>query len=143
MHELDAGPLYSRIAEIILYGLGPLDKPTLLYATVEEGAIGVTIAEDRGNYIFFHRLPLADSTDLVDTLVEIWRLRREGERFAEMSFLIADGRFHASLFYPDLLDPTEDPFDRSFRVIAEHFGSKPAQCDPIPDNPDEGYSFRL
>lgn len=140
--EFDSGPLFSRIGEIIVEGLGPLENRILLYADVEEGSIGVTIAEDRGNYTFFHGLPDDDGIALSDALVELWRVRKEGERWREMSYLIADGKFHAELIYPDLIDPNEHEDDRILRVVEETFGAKPAQCDPLPDTPG-GYSFTL
>ena len=141
--EFDTGPLFNRIGEIIVEGLGPLENRTLLYADVEEGAIGMMIAEDRGNYVFYHRLPHDYSIELSDALVALWRVRKEGERWREMSYLIADGKFHAELIYPDLIDPNEYEEDRQRRVVEELFGTKPAQCDPFPDHPSEGYVFEL
>ncbi|OYW22298.1 MULTISPECIES: hypothetical protein [unclassified Sphingomonas] len=99
----------------------PLDN-TLLFARLDYGMVGPSIFKNLGNHILY-RSPDLDT--LGYALLDLWEEQPEGRRWAEMEYLIKDGKFEAVFVYPDELDPEEEPMDRRTRIVRRYFGDKP------------------
>ena len=99
----------------------PLDG-TLLHAEVGRGYVGPSIFKDRGNYIQY-RDP--DLDRLGDALLDLWDVQPRGRRWAELEYLVRDGRFEVIFVYPEEIDKDERPLDRRRRIVEKYFGRKP------------------
>ena len=100
---------------------------TLLYAKLVEGSSSPAVFKNRGNHVLYRRPDLEAWGDL---LTDLWDEADPNKRWAEMEYLIRDGRFSIIYVYPDEIDPDEDPFDRRDRVVAKYFGDKPIVYPP-------------
>jgi hypothetical protein len=112
----------------------PLDG-TLLYAEVDGSAVGPSIFKDRGNHILY-RWP--DLNRICAPLSRLCEQEPPAKRWAEIEYLIRDGKFDVAFTYPEEIDPEEDPFERRKRVVARYFGDKPIVYPPMPGD-DEQY----
>lgn len=139
MKTEDMGPLYRRIGDMIVADSENPAATILYYVAYDDGVITSTLAEDRGDHIFYPAIP----RDLAYAVMDAWEAQDGPDKWVEMSYLIENGQFHATLFYADMIDPAEDEFDRPGRVIAEVLGQKPARSDPLPPTSDGGYTFEL
>lgn len=137
----DIGPLYARIGQIIVDSLGPLQNRLLLYVNYDAGDVARTIAEDRGDHLYFHVLPDADESELVEAVRALWEAEPGPEHWVDMSYIIENGEFHAKLLYADHLDPAESLVDRLIRMPNELFGNKSARSASFPEDSADGYSF--
>ena len=108
----------------------PLDE-TLLYAKVRDGFCSPAIFKSRGNHIVY-RDP--DLNTICDPLMSLWDEAEPGKQWAEMEYLIRDGRFTLTYTYPEEIDPKEDSFERRDRIVARHFGDKPTVYPPWDDD---------
>lgn len=120
------------LAEDIEY---PLDE-TLLYAEVGRAYVSPSIFKDRGNHIVY-RYP--DLDRLGDALLDLWEAQEGEKRWAEIEYLVRNGRFEATFIYPEEIDPDEEPLDRRTRIVAQYFGDKPIVYPPW----EEHDSFQL
>lgn len=116
----------------------PLDE-TLLYAEVEGRYVAPSIFKGRGNSIVYRR---PDLDTICDPLTALWEAAPPDKRWAEIEYLIRDGRFTATYTYPDEIDPDEEPLDRRRRIVARHFGDKPIVYPPR-DGFFAGQTFKL
>ncbi len=66
----------------------------------------------------------------------LWDEAEPDKHWAEMEYLIHDGRFTVIYTYPEEIDPEEDPFDRRDRIVARYFGDKPILYPPLPAGDD-------
>lgn len=114
----------GALAEDTAYAL----DGTLLYARVASNWSAQAIFKDRGNAVLY-RLPTGNLDDL---LLDLWEEEEAGKRWAEMAYLIRDGRFTVTYIYADEIDPEEDPFVRRARIVARYFGDKPILYPPLP-----------
>jgi hypothetical protein len=110
----------------------PLDG-TLLHAEVSSGMVGPSIFKNRGNHILYRR---PDLDRLGDALLDLWHAQAPGRRWAEMEYLVRDGRFETSFIYPDEIDYEVEPMDRRKLIVSRYFGEKPIIYPPWP--PDDG-----
>ena len=113
----------------------PLDG-TLLYAIVDRTMVGPSIFKDRGSHILY-RWP--DLNRLSRALLDLWNVERPDKPWAEIEYVIRNGRFDVSFTYPEELDPNEDPGDRRDRIVKKHFGEKPIIYPPWPPDDDCDY----
>lgn len=110
---------------------------TLLYAELDHAYVSPSIFKNLGNQILY-RSPDLDS--LGDALLDLWEAQDSKPRWAEMEYLVQDGRFTVSFTYPDEIDPKEnenDMFARSTRIARKYFGEKPIVYPPFPPDDDE------
>lgn len=113
----------------------PLDG-TLLYAKLDYNVVGPSIFKELGNQILYRR---PDLDRLGDALLDLWDAQDTDDRWAEIEYVIRDGRFDVTYTYPDEIDPEEDSNERRERVVRRHFGDKPIVYPPPPledDIPD-------
>ncbi|TGX40160.1 hypothetical protein E5A74_15715 [Sphingomonas naasensis] len=108
----------------------PLDD-TLLHAEVERASVAPSIFKDRGNHILY-RDP--DLNRLGDALLDLWDAQQGPNRWAEIEYIVRNGRFDATFVYPEEIDPTEEPLDRRRRIVVKHFGDKPIIYPPDEDD---------
>ena len=122
------------LAEDIEY---PLDG-TLLYAELDDNFVAPAVFKDRGNHILY-RWP--DLDRLGGALLDLWNAQEANDRWAEIEYVVRDGRFTATYTYPDDIDPDEDEFERRDRIVQRHFGDKPIVYPPFP--PDDVPKYEL
>jgi hypothetical protein len=116
----------------------PLDE-TLLYAEVEGGYVRPSIFKGRSNSVVYRR---PDLDTICGPLTALWEAAPADKRWAEIEYLIRDGRFTATYAYPDEIDPDEEPLDRRRRIVARYFGDKPIVYPPK-DGLSAGQTFTL
>lgn len=116
----------------------PIDE-TLLYAEVDGGYVRPSIFKGRGNHVIYRR---PDLDTICDPLTALWETADPDKRWAEIEYLIRDGRFTATYTYPDEIDHDEEPLDRRRRIVARHFGNKPIIYPPKEEF-FSGQSFKL
>lgn len=110
----------------------PLDG-TLLYAELDRNMVGPSIFKELGNQILYRR---PDLDHLGDALLDLWEAQDTDDRWAEIEYLVRDGKFDVTYTYPDEIDPEEDSMERRDRVVRRHFGNKPIVYPPWP--PEDG-----
>lgn len=115
----------------------PLDD-TLLHAEVGPAVVGPSIFKDLGNHVLY-RDP--DLDRLGDALLDLWEAQQGEDRWAEIEYIVRDGRFEVTFVYPEEIAPEEEPLDRLDRIVAKYFGEKPILY-PDPDEHDDG-TFEL
>lgn len=99
--------------------------------------VAPSIFKDLGNHILY-RWP--DLNRLGGALLDLWEAQDGEDRWAEIEYVVRDGRFEANYTYPDAIDPEKDPMERRDRVVRRHFGEKPivypSSFPPEADGPD-------
>lgn len=110
----------------------PLDG-TLLYAELDHNMVGPSIFKDRGEDILYRE---PDLDRLGDALLDLWEAQETEDRWAEMEYVIRDGKFEVTYTYPDEIDPNEEPMQRRRRIVRRHFGDKPIVYPPWPPDDD-------
>lgn len=123
---LEIGTLLAEDREYLL-------DDTLLYAKLDRNMVGPSIFKELGNQIL-HRRP--DLDRLGDVLLVLWEAQDTDDRWAEMEYVIRDGRFDVTYTYPNEIDPDDDPMERRERVVRRHFGDKPIVYPPWPPKDD-------
>jgi hypothetical protein len=117
----------------------PLDG-TLLYAKLDRNWVAPSIFKDRGKDVLY-RWP--DLRDLGDALLDLWEAQETDDRWAEMEYIVRNGKFEVTYTYPDEIDPEEEPMDRRDRVVRRHFGDKPIVYPPWPSDDDSFPDYEL
>ncbi|MDP5277711.1 hypothetical protein Q9Q95_02140 [Sphingomonas sp. DG1-23] len=112
----------------------PLDN-TLLHAEVGRAFVGPSIFKDRGNHILY-RDP--DLDRLGDALLDLWEAQQDEKRWAELEYIVRNGRFEATFIYPEEIDLDEEPLDRRTRIVAQYFGDKPIVYPPFEEDDSFG-----
>lgn len=110
----------------------PLDG-TLLHAELDRNMVGPSIFKELGNQILYRR---PDLDRLGNALLDLWEAQDTDDRWAEIEYLVRDGKFDVTYTYPDEIDPDEDSTERRDRVVRRHFGNKPIVYPPWP--PEDG-----
>lgn len=123
---IEIGQLLAEDSEYPLEG-------TLLYAKLDRNMVGPSIFKDRGNHVLYRR---PDLRDLGDALLDLWEAQETDDRWAEMEYVIRDGKFEVTYTYPDEIDQDEMWSDRTIRVVRRHFGDKPIKYPPWPPDDD-------
>ena len=126
--------LLNKISELLAEDAEfPLNE-TLLYARLARNMVAPSIFNDRGNHVLY-RDP--DLDRLGDALLDLWEAETPDKRWAEIEYLIRDGRFDVASTYPEEIDPDEEPMDRRKRIVTRHFGDKPIIYRPPPEDDDQ------
>lgn len=108
-------------------------EDTLLYARLSRAHVSPSIFKDLGNHVLYRQ---PDLERLGGTLLDLWDEQQADDRWAEIEYIVRNGRFDATFVYPEEIDPEEDTFDRRDRIVAKYFGSKPI-IYPDPDENDD------
>ncbi|OYY71702.1 hypothetical protein [Sphingomonas sp. 28-63-12] len=122
MENDDTEKLLNEIGQLLAEDIEFPINNTLLYAELDYGMVSPSIFKDIGNQILY-RIPDLDAFS--EVLLDLWDEQPEGRRWAEMEYLVRDGKFDAVFVYPDEIDPDEDPMDRRTRIVRRYFGDKP------------------
>jgi hypothetical protein len=117
----------------------PLDG-TLLYARVRPTMVAPAIFKNQGNSIVY-RWP--DLDRLGGVLLELLDAEEPKSRWAEIEYLLQDGKFEVAYTYEEEIDPEEDSFERRDRVVKRYFGDKPIVYPPFPPDDDGVPSYDL
>lgn len=114
-------------------------KATLLYVQIGRAWVSPSLFRDRGNHILYEEC----LERLAEPLLDFWYSQRPRNRWAELHYVVRDGKFDALFVYPNELDPKEGLFisDRRDRIVAKYLGEKPVMYPP-PDE-DEADTFKL
>ena len=112
-------------------------EPTLLYAQLDINMIGESIFKELGNQ-FLYRWPVNER--LPYALSELWELQEGDDRWAELKYVLRNGRFEVAYIYPEEIDPEEDILERRERSLLRHFGEKPIVYPPFPPE-DEAMEY--
>ena len=128
-------------AELLLNEIGQLltedseysSEPTLLYAQLDRNMIGESIFKEPGNQILYRR-PVNER--LPYALLDLWEAQEGDDRWAEVEYLVRDGKFEVAYIYSDEIDPEEDVVERRARGVRRHFGEKPIIYPPWPPEDD-------
>lgn len=123
------GDLIQLLAEDTAY---PLDG-TLLYAELSHNFVAPSIFKDRGDHILY-RDP--DLDRLGNALLDVWEAEDPDKRWAEIEYVVRNGKFDATFVYADEIDPQDERSDRRERAAVRHFGKKPIVYPPPPSEED-------
>lgn len=115
----------------------PLDD-TLLHAVAAENMVGPSIFKNLGDKILY-RDP--DLNLLGSAILDLWYSALPEKRWAEMEYLIRNGKFEVKYVYPDEIAPpeVESDLERRDRIVRKYFGDKPVLYPPFDAN--RGVSF--
>jgi hypothetical protein len=129
--------LLNEIGQLLMADSEYPLEPTLLYAQLDHNMIGESIFKELGNQ-FLYRWPVNER--LPYALLELWEAQEGNGRWAEMEYVLRDGRFEVAYIYPDEIDPEEDVLERRERSLLRHFGEKPIVYPPFPSE-DEALDY--
>lgn len=93
-------------------------EPTLLYAQLGHNMIGESIFKELDNQ-FLYRWPVNER--LPYALLELWESQEGNDRWAELEYVLRDGRFEVAYNYPEEIDAEEDILERRERSLLRHF----------------------
>ena len=131
MQSNETERLLNKIGDLLAEDIDyPLDG-TLLFARLARNMVGPSIFKDRGNHILYRE---PDLDRLGDALLDLWEAEAPDDRWAEIEYVIRDGKFDVAFTYPEEIDPEEEPMDRRKRIVAGHFGDKPIVYPPPPED---------
>lgn len=119
--------LLSEIGQVLAEGGEDAVADTLLYAQVGDNWCSPAVFEDLGNHILYRDVAMKA---ICNPLMDLWDEAGSGPQWAEMEYLIRDGRFAVTYTYPEEIDPEEDEFRRRDRIVARYFGEKPILYPP-------------
>lgn len=127
MANLDIGPAYAEVGQIVAEDVRGVPEGAFLYAEVEDGVVGCGIFKDIGDRVLYRSC----SRKLVSKLYDNWQMEEIHKRWAAISYTIKAGTFSATFQYPDEFIMGEDMADRRPRVLKEKYGDKPVDySDP-------------
>ncbi|MGR6327553.1 hypothetical protein ACU5AX_00645 [Sphingomonas sp. XXL09] len=124
----DAEKLLNEIGQLLTEDCEYPFEPTLLYAQLDRNVVGESIFKELGNQILF-RWPAIEG--LPYALLDLWEAQDGDDRWAEMEYLLRDGKFEVAYIYPDEIDAEEDVVERRARSVRRHFGEKPIVYPPL------------
>ncbi|USI71736.1 hypothetical protein [Sphingomonas morindae] len=128
MVENESERLLNEIGQSLMEDPDYPSEPTLLYTQLDHNMIRPAIFKELGNH-FLYRSEMSDR--LTYGLLDLWDAQNARDRWTELEFVLRDGRFHVTYFYPDEIDPEEDLGVRSERSLRRHFGDKPIVYPPL------------
>ena len=132
MASTETERLLNEIGQVLADETGHPLAGVLLYAQLGENMVGTDIFIERGNHVEYSRT----GDGLTYPLLDLWEEEEPGKRWAEMEYLLRNGKFTVTFTYPDEVDPDEDHdafFARRKRIVKRHFGDKPIVYPPMPD----------
>lgn len=125
--------LLNEIGQLLMADKEYPLEPTLLYAQLYHDMVGESFFKELGNHFLF-RWPV--NRRLNYALLELWGAQEGNYWWAEMEYVLRDGRFEVAYFYPDEIDPEEDVLERRQRSLLRHFDEKPIVYPPLPLDDD-------
>lgn len=131
--SIETERLLNEIGQLLADATGHPLAGVLLYAQVEDNMVGPATFIERGNHVEYSRT--GDS--LTYPLLDLWEEEEPGKRWAEMEYLLRNGKFTVTFAYPDEINSDEDfdvHFARRDRIVKRHFGDKPIIYPPMPDD---------
>ena len=131
MSNNETASLLNEIGQLLAEDTEYPRQDTLLYAKLNKNYVAPSIFKDLGDHILY-RDP--DLETLGDALLDLWEAEDPDKRWAEIEYVVRDGKFRATFVYADQIDPEEDPFDRRDRIVAKHLGNKQIVYPPPPDD---------
>jgi hypothetical protein len=120
--ETESERLLIEIGGLLMEDTEYPSEPTLLYAQLDHDVVGESIFKELGNQ-FLYRHPINER--LPYALIELWEAQDGHDRWSELEYVLRDGKFEVTYFYPDEIDPDEDVIERRTRALRQHFGDKP------------------
>lgn len=132
--------LLNEIGQLLAKETGFPRSSVLLYAQLEPDAVGLDIFVEHSSYVEYSH----SGNSLTDPLLDLWEVEEPEKRWAEMEYLLRNGKFTATFTYPGEVDPEEESdafFARRRSIVARHFGDKPIVYPPWPD--DGGQRFEV
>ncbi|WP_231731988.1 hypothetical protein [Sphingomonas sp. CCH5-D11] len=129
----EAEKLLNEIGQLLMEDRKYPVEPTLLYAQLDRNMVGESIFKELGNQILYRR-PVIEG--LPYALLDLWEAQEGEDRWAEMEYLLRDGKFEIVYIYPDEIDAEEDLVERRARAVRQHFGEKPIVYPPWPPEDD-------
>ncbi len=134
----EAERLLNEIGQLLMDHLSGSSEPVLLHAEFDTNMVGPSIFIDRADHIEYQ----SSNGRFTYPLLDQWEQEKPRRRWAEMEYVLRDGKFEVSFTYRHQIDPKEDPFVRRDRVVQRHFGDKPIVYPPWDDD-DAGERFDL
>lgn len=129
----EAEKLLNEIGQLLMEDRKYPVEPTLLYAQLDRNMVGESIFKELGNQVLYRR-PVIEG--LPNALLDLWEAQEGEDRWAEMEYLLRDGKFEIVYIYPDEIDAEEDLVERRARAVRRHFGEKPIVYPPWPPEDD-------
>lgn len=129
----EAEKLLNEIGQLLMEDRKYPVEPTLLYAQLDRNMVGESIFKELGNQILYRR-PVIEG--LPYALLDLWEAQEGEDRWAEMEYLLRDGKFEIVYIYPDEIDAEDDLVERRARAVRRHFGEKPIVYPPWPPEDD-------
>lgn len=127
----------NGIGQLIAEEANP-SKSTLLYVQIGDDFVAPSLFRDRGNHILYEEC----LERLADPLLDFWYSQQPDTPWAELHYVVRDGKFDAVFVYPEELDHSEEELfisGRRDRIVAKYLGEKPIMYPP----PDEDDIFDL
>lgn len=121
--------LLNEIGQLLTEDSEYPSEATLLYAQLDRNMVGESIFKELGNQILYRR-PVIKG--LPYALLDLWEAQGGDDRWAEMEYVLRDGKFEVAYIYPDEIDRDEDVVERRARAVRRHFGEKPIVYPPWP-----------
>ena len=123
----DSTRLLDLIGQTVISLNPKLDASVLLYAQLATNMVDdILLVDQVADVLGF----FPEEDKLMSLLLDLWEEEPVERRWAEIEYLVRDGRFTATFTYPEEIDPEEDDFDRRMRIIRKHFGDKPLVYAP-------------
>jgi hypothetical protein len=138
MADTETDRLLNAIGQLLAEDCEYPVEDTLLHAELGRYWVRPSIFKELGNHILY-RDP--DLRLLGDALLDLWDAQNTEDRWAEIEYLVRDGKFDVTYTYPDEIDPEEEFLKRRDRVVRRHFGDKPIVYPPWP--PDDTLDYDL
>ena len=133
MASIEAERLLNEIGRLLADATGHPLAVVLLYAQVEDNMVGPAIFIERGSYVEYSWT----GNNLTYPLLDLWEEEEPGKRWAEIEYLLRNGKFTVTFTYPDEVDPDEDINAFTARresIVKRHLGDKPIVYPPMPDD---------
>jgi hypothetical protein len=129
--------LLSKIGQLLAEDIDYPLEGTLLHARVDRRMVGPSIFKDMGDHLVY-RDP--DLRRLGDCVLDLWEAFEPRKRWAQMEYVIRDGRFDVKFIYPHEVPKNEYWNDTREEMLKRHFGNKPVVYPPLSDD-DDNYTL--
>ncbi len=140
MPSTEAERLLNEIGTILIEMSGGPSSRTLLHAQLATNMVGISIFVKRSKHVEY----LDSDNGLTDLLLDLWEQDKPRKRWAEITYLLHDGKFSASFTYPDQVGPDEDLeafSDRRDRIVMDHLGDGPVVYPSILDDGSQRFDM--
>ena len=120
--------LLNEIGQLLAEDSSDRAHETLLHAELDNNLVATSIFDDLGDHIQYRDAELP----LNYALLDLWEAQEPDKRWAELEYLLRDGKFRANFIYPEEIEESVDPLDRRDRIVERYFGKKPISYPPPP-----------